>query len=189
MTTMDDNAVIVDTNVLLSATAPLRPLHRAALAVLNDWPNQGIPLTASRQILREYLAVATRPVEANGLNLGTSEALANIKAFRGRIRLLAEWRRGLGSPADPGHKLRLQGQEDPRRQCRRIGARRRGSQSGHSQRSRFHPLRGRARGDRPDGSLAAAVPPEVLAALAGRVLTEERLYAASWDHSGLRIGV
>lgn len=90
MTTMDDNAVIVDTNVLLSATAPLRPLHRAALAVLNDWPNQGIPLTASSQILREYLAVATRPVEANGLNLGTSEALANIKAFRGRIRLLAD---------------------------------------------------------------------------------------------------
>jgi hypothetical protein len=27
----DDKAVLVDTNVLLSATAPLRPLHRAAL--------------------------------------------------------------------------------------------------------------------------------------------------------------
>jgi predicted nucleic acid-binding protein len=81
MTTMDDNAVIVDTNVLLSATAPLRPLHRAALAVLNDWPNQGIPLTASSQILREYLAVATRPVEANGLNLGTLSTGRQISPF------------------------------------------------------------------------------------------------------------
>jgi len=56
----DDKAVLVDTNVLLSATAPLRPLHRAAMAVLNDWPNQGTLLATSSQVLREYLAVATR---------------------------------------------------------------------------------------------------------------------------------
>ncbi|HYU35462.1 MAG TPA: hypothetical protein VEW48_25190 [Thermoanaerobaculia bacterium] len=61
---MDDKAaVLVDTNVLLSATAPFRPLHRAALVVLNDWPNQGTVLAASLQVFREYLAVATRPVD------------------------------------------------------------------------------------------------------------------------------
>ncbi|MEA2691465.1 MAG: hypothetical protein QOJ16_852 [Acidobacteriota bacterium] len=87
---MDDRAVLVDTNVLLSATAPHRPLHRAALAVLNDWPNQGIVLATSVQILREYLAVATRPVDVNGLGLGCAEALANVAAFRGRTRLLAD---------------------------------------------------------------------------------------------------
>ena len=38
----DDKTILIDTNVPLSATAPHRPLHRAALAVLNDWPNQGI---------------------------------------------------------------------------------------------------------------------------------------------------
>jgi predicted nucleic acid-binding protein len=86
----DDKAVLVDTNVLLSATAPLRPLHRAALAVLNDWPNRGILLTSSSQVLREYLAVATRPVEANGLGLAVGDALANAAAFRGRFRLLVE---------------------------------------------------------------------------------------------------
>jgi len=86
----DDRAVLVDTNVLLSATAPLRPLHRAALAVLNGWPNEGIPLTASSQVLREYLAVATRPVEVNGLGLAVGDALANVTAFRGRVRLLLE---------------------------------------------------------------------------------------------------
>jgi len=86
----DDKAVLVDTNVLLSATAPLRPLHRAALTVLNDWPNQGIVLVASGQILREYLAVATRPVEVNGLGLDTRDALFNVAALQSRMRLLIE---------------------------------------------------------------------------------------------------
>ena len=86
----DDKAVLVDTNVLLSATAPLRPLHHAALAVLNDWPNQGTVLTTSIQVLREYLAVATRPVEVNGLGLGTDDALTNVMAFRSRMRLLVD---------------------------------------------------------------------------------------------------
>jgi hypothetical protein len=58
---MDDKVVFRDTNVLLSATDPLRTLHRAALVVLNDWPNQAIPLDASSQVFREYLVVATRP--------------------------------------------------------------------------------------------------------------------------------
>ena len=87
---MDDKIVLADTNVLLSATAPLRPLHQAALRVLNDWPNQGVILATSSQILREYLAVATRPVEVNGLGLGVDDALANIAAFRGRMRLFVE---------------------------------------------------------------------------------------------------
>lgn len=87
---MDDKVVLADTNVLLSATAPLRSLHKAALRVLNEWPNQGVILATSSQILREYLAVATRPVEANGLGLGVDDALANVAAFRGRMQLFVE---------------------------------------------------------------------------------------------------
>lgn len=86
----NDRAVFVDTNVLLSVTAPLRSHHRPALAVLNDWPNQGLILATSTQVLREYLAVATRPAEANGLGLGVGDALANVRAFRGRMRLLVD---------------------------------------------------------------------------------------------------
>ena len=87
---MDDKVVLVDTNVLLSATAPLRSLHQAAFRVLNEWPNQGVILATSSQVLREYLVVATRPVEVNGLGLGVDDALANIAAFRSRMRLLVE---------------------------------------------------------------------------------------------------
>lgn len=87
---MDDRAVLIDTNVLLSATAPLRPLHSVAIAVLNDWPNQGSILATTSQVLREYLVVATRPVEVNGLGLSVADALANVVAFRGRMRLLAD---------------------------------------------------------------------------------------------------
>jgi len=87
---MDDKAVLVDTNVLISATTPLRELHRAALTVFNRWPNEGVILVTSSQILREYLVVATRPVEVNGLGLSISDALTNIGAFRGRLRLLPE---------------------------------------------------------------------------------------------------
>src|SRR5262245_27618372 len=102
----DDRAVLVDANVLLSATAPLRPLHRKALAVLNDWPNQGTVLAASSQVLREYLAVATRPVDVNGLDLKLEDALANVAAFRDRMRLLVEsepvWNRLRALIADYG---------------------------------------------------------------------------------------
>lgn len=87
---MDDKAALVDTNVLLAATASSRPLHRAALTVLNDWPNQGIALAVSAQIFREYLVVATRPIEVNGLGLSVEDALANIEALRGRMRLVVE---------------------------------------------------------------------------------------------------
>jgi predicted nucleic acid-binding protein len=86
----DDRAVLVDTNVLLSATAVLRPLHRAALVVFNEWPNQGMILATSVQVFREYLVVATRPADANGLGLGVEDALANVAAFRGRMRLLPD---------------------------------------------------------------------------------------------------
>jgi predicted nucleic acid-binding protein len=87
---MDDRAVLIDTNVLLSATAPARELHRAALAVLNEWPNQGRILATTMQVLREYLAVATRPTAVNGLGLDVKDALANASVFRGRMRLLLE---------------------------------------------------------------------------------------------------
>ena len=57
---------------------------------LNEWPAAGVVLYTSGQILREYLAVATRPIGRNGLGMPQPAAVANVRALRGRLRLMAE---------------------------------------------------------------------------------------------------
>jgi len=84
-----DRAVL-DTNVLLAATDQARREHEQAVASINVWPASGLVLYTSGQILREYLAVATRPVEVNGLGMARSDAIANVRALRARLHLLAE---------------------------------------------------------------------------------------------------
>ncbi|MGH3246120.1 MAG: type II toxin-antitoxin system VapC family toxin [Trebonia sp.] len=81
--------VMLDTNVLLAATDEGRTEHRDALMVINEWAG-AVTLCTSGQIMREYLAVATRPVERNGLGLKPAEALGNVRAIRERTAFLAE---------------------------------------------------------------------------------------------------
>ncbi len=88
---MAADSLLVDTNILLTATSPSRRLHRQALEVLDEWPSR-VRLCTSGQILREYLVVATRPEEDNGLGLEQEEALANVRAFLERMRFLDEGR-------------------------------------------------------------------------------------------------
>ena len=79
-----------DTNVLLSAVDRKRALNPHALHLLNVLPNRGIELCLSGQIVREFLAVCTRPVEVNGLGLSTRLAVQNVKAILERSTLLEE---------------------------------------------------------------------------------------------------
>jgi predicted nucleic acid-binding protein len=88
--TVPPDRVMVDTNVLLAATDESRAEHRHALTILNDWPAGDTTLCVSGQILREYLAVATRPADANGLGLRQPGAVGNVRAIRERTTLLAE---------------------------------------------------------------------------------------------------
>ena len=87
---MPPDRAMLDTNVLLAATDEGRAEHDKALEIVNDWPCRGTTLYTSGQIMREYLAVATRPAERNGLGLKLADALANVRALRGRTSLLAE---------------------------------------------------------------------------------------------------
>ena len=73
--------LFLDTNVLLTATDVLRPLHLEAQRIFSKTGQQGFHIALSGQILREYLAVATRPVEANGLGLTVPDAAENIERF------------------------------------------------------------------------------------------------------------
>jgi predicted nucleic acid-binding protein len=84
------NRVMFDTNVILSATDEGRAEHRQAMLIFNNWTGSGTSLYASGQIMREYLAVATRPADKNGLGLEQADALANVRAFRTRTSLLGE---------------------------------------------------------------------------------------------------
>ena len=82
--------VMLDTNVLLAATDEGRAEHHDALTIINDWAAGHTDLCTSGQILREYLSVATRPAEKNGLGLNLPDALGNVRAIRERTTLLTE---------------------------------------------------------------------------------------------------
>lgn len=90
MATPAVDRAVLDTNVLLAATDESRTEHAEAVAAINDWPASGLVLYTSGQILREYLVVATRPTDVNGLGLAMSDALANVRALRSQLRLLSE---------------------------------------------------------------------------------------------------
>ncbi len=77
--------LFLDTNILLIATDESRPYHRFAKRIIATHNRSGIHLGVSGQIIREYLVVATRVPEANGLGLGSDEALSNVEVFRQRL--------------------------------------------------------------------------------------------------------
>jgi predicted nucleic acid-binding protein len=84
--------VFCDTNVLVAAVDVARAMHRQALHVLNHLPQAGVLLCVSGQVLRELLAVSTRPVAANGLGLSVADALDNVRSVSARVRVLEETR-------------------------------------------------------------------------------------------------
>ena len=82
--------LFVDTNVLLTATDESRSQHQAAGELLGGAGHRGWHLAANGQILREYLVVATRPQEVNGLGLQVADATANVREFLRSIHLYDE---------------------------------------------------------------------------------------------------
>lgn len=88
--TVKPDRVMLDTNVLLAATDEGRTEHRDALMIINEWAADDVTLCTSGQVLREYLAVATRPAERNGLGLKPADAVSNVRAIRERTVFLAE---------------------------------------------------------------------------------------------------
>ena len=87
---MAGSQLFVDTNVLLTATDKSRPLYAAATRILDGSLGQDLQLAVSGQVLREYLVVATRPTEVNGLGLSVPDALANIEEFAHHLNLYDE---------------------------------------------------------------------------------------------------
>lgn len=90
MATRVADRAVLDTNVLLAASDAGRAEYARARDVLDEWPAHGTTLYTSGQILREYLSVAFRPEERNGLGLSRTDSVGNVRALRGRLHLLDE---------------------------------------------------------------------------------------------------
>jgi predicted nucleic acid-binding protein len=61
MTMMSVRRIFVDTNVLTRATIDKAPLHGEARAILDKLWDEKVELYISHQVIREYIANATRP--------------------------------------------------------------------------------------------------------------------------------
>ena len=70
--------MFVDTNVFVYARFPGSPFYDVARSRLERSPEEGDPLRVSRQVLREYLSVATRP-QAWPVTITREEALADVE--------------------------------------------------------------------------------------------------------------
>ena len=79
--------VVVDTNVLLAATDRSRESHEAATRSL-QLDDRNLAITP--QIVREYLAVTTRPLDVNGLGMPANDAIANVEQFLDAMTILSE---------------------------------------------------------------------------------------------------
>ncbi len=88
--TMVDDILFVDTNVLLTATDESRLLHSEALKLLAGTVSRDKRLATSGQVVREYLVVATRPIENNGLGLSAADAEVNVSEFLRGLELFDE---------------------------------------------------------------------------------------------------
>lgn len=86
MTTNGDT--FLDTNVLLRATLPTMPLHHEAVDLIAVQRARGGSLWISRQVIREYIAVVTRP-QTFLIPLAVAEVTIQVQTFE-RLFIVAD---------------------------------------------------------------------------------------------------
>lgn len=86
---MAADPVFVDTNILVHAGRPLSPDSQSATTTLARLQGEGRTLWISPQVLREYLAVVSRP-QANAPALPMRDALADARRLADLFNLADE---------------------------------------------------------------------------------------------------
>lgn len=76
----------VDTNVLLHATIAAMPLHQEAVDLIDAQRASGTMLWISRQVIREYIAVVTRPQTFSD-PLPASDVIPRIQRLEGLFKV------------------------------------------------------------------------------------------------------
>ena len=81
--------MFIDTNVLVKARIPTAPDHNAARASLERAFEESAPLRISRQVIREYLAVVTRP-QTWTVGISRTEAFDDVSRLLGSFEILED---------------------------------------------------------------------------------------------------
>lgn len=89
MMSLTSEAIFIDTNVLIYANIAQAPLHTPALQAIQNYEAQGIELWISRQVLREYLAVLSRP-QTFGSVIPATILSQQVQLFERRFRVANE---------------------------------------------------------------------------------------------------
>lgn len=88
-TLADNKKVFVDTNILIFANVRSSPFYEQSQAKLIDLYENDYELCISSQVLREYLAVLSRP-DALGKKIADELLIADINNFRLEYTILFE---------------------------------------------------------------------------------------------------
>jgi predicted nucleic acid-binding protein len=83
---MAADPVFFDTNVLVYVSRPNAPEHAVARMVHGRIETDGCPLWTSQQVLREYLAVVTRPQKTSP-PLPVARAIADVLRFQASFEM------------------------------------------------------------------------------------------------------
>jgi len=81
-------SVLLDTNVLTRSAQPSHPMHVDALNAVSGLRARGEELCIVPQNLIEFWAVATRPLNANGLEMTTVQSKFELGRLKSFFRLL-----------------------------------------------------------------------------------------------------
>ncbi len=110
MLTKDVERLFIDTNIFVFATNTLSPWHFAATKLLQEARQLGVELILSQQILREYLAAATR---INILAEGPprAEILENLRIFRNDYTIVEDNPFVLDHLIEPPQKIPTSGKQ------------------------------------------------------------------------------
>ena len=81
--------MFIDTNVLVNSRIPHAPDHDAARASLERAFRDPEPLRISRQVIREYLSVVTRP-QTWPVGITPEEALDDVSRLIGSFEILED---------------------------------------------------------------------------------------------------
>lgn len=110
MAMRDVRDLFVDTNVLIYATNELSIWYPSATESLQTARQLGIDLILSPQILREYLAAATR-LSVSGNGLPVPKILENFHTFQTEFRLVEDNRLVLKTLGDLLLKVSVSGKQ------------------------------------------------------------------------------